>query len=214
MRPLPAASRRHGRRGPWRLSRPVLLAVGAALSGCGETGSSDGIPAPFHATPDGPVELAAVRAGPAVGRWGPHGEPFEVALRTPELTQHPCSSCHEDEPADTDGRSDVHADVPSAHPAETGAACSTCHAADDPARLPLEAGGSASLDEAYRLCAQCHYAQADDWAGGAHGKRIAGWQGRRVVMSCTACHDPHAPGFEPRIPFRGPRIPRAGGGRP
>ena len=35
--------------------------------------------------------------------------------------------------------------------------------------------------------------QVDAWAGGAHGKRLDGWQGRRVVMGCADCHDPHRP---------------------
>ena len=69
--------------------------------------------------------------------------------------------------------------------------------------LVARTGERATLDESYRLCAQCHFAQADAWAGGGHGKRLDGWQGRRVVMACTDCHDPHAPA--PRRAFRSAR---------
>ena len=98
---------------------------------------------------------------------------------------------------------DAHDNIKPVHPAETGAVCSTCHAADNVELLPLkEAVGVPRLDQAYRLCAQCHFQQVDAWAGGAHGKRLDGWEGRRVVMGCADCHDPHKPAVEPRMPFR------------
>jgi hypothetical protein len=84
--------------------------------------------------------------------------------------------------------------------------CSTCHARDNVERLALKSGERPPLDHAYRLCAQCHFSQLRAWAGGGHGKRLDGWQGRRVVMGCTDCHDPHKPAVEPRIPFRAPRL--------
>jgi hypothetical protein len=64
------------------------------------------------------------------------------------------------------------------------------------------------------LCAQCHFSQAAAWAGGGHGKRLDGWQGRRVVMGCADCHDPHKPGLEPRVPFRAPQLQRSRGHEP
>ncbi len=103
---------------------------------------------------------------------------------------------------------DAHQNIQPVHPKQTGAVCSTCHAADNVELLALESGERATLDESYRLCAQCHFAQVDAWAGGAHGKRLDGWQGRRVVMACTDCHDPHQPAVQSRIPFRAPQIER------
>jgi hypothetical protein len=103
---------------------------------------------------------------------------------------------------------DAHQNIEPVHPERTGALCSTCHAADDVERLALENGERASLDETYRLCAQCHISQVSAWADGAHGKRLDGWQGPRVVMACPDCHDPHNPALQPRIPFRAPRIER------
>jgi hypothetical protein len=45
-----------------------------------------------------------------------------------------------------------------------------------------------------------------------HGKRLDGWQGRRVLMACADCHDPHDPAVRSRIPFPPPRVRRGRGG--
>jgi hypothetical protein len=182
-----------------------------------------------------PGALATVPAVP-VERWtGPGNRPFEVATRTSEreaghargfgsitlqtalrarpLGQYPCTSCHLGRKVVMAAKrvADAHQNVQPVHPKQTGALCSTCHAGDDVAQLTLESGERATLDESYRLCAQCHFAQADAWAHGAHGKRLDGWQGRRVVMGCTDCHDPHQPALQPRIPFRAPQLERPKG---
>jgi hypothetical protein len=184
-----------------------------------------------------PVALASVPTGAAVGRTGPGGEPFEVSLRTPqtaagharrigtvgfpialrirtpELGQYPCTSCHVrgDPVVTADRATDAHQDIQPVHPAETGATCGTCHAANDVEVLVLLGGARVPLDQAYRMCAQCHAPQVREWEGGAHGKRLDGWRGRRVVMNCADCHDPHQPAVESRIPYPGARLPRTGG---
>jgi hypothetical protein len=182
-----------------------------------------------------PGVLRMVVAELAQGRSGPGGEPFEIALRTPglppgharrfgtttlptalrlhepDLSQYPCVSCHLGTGFDprVDRVADAHQNIQPVHPAEAGAACSACHAAENVELLTLPTGERATLDHAYRLCAQCHYRQTDAWAAGAHGKRLDGWQGRRVVMGCTDCHDPHRPALETRMPFRPPIIHRS-----
>jgi hypothetical protein len=184
-----------------------------------------------------PGQLTTVPGETVVGRTGPGGEPFEVALRsggdpthltrrfgsrsmdlgarvrTPDLGAYPCTSCHVDGGVlpGVDRVADAHRNIQPTHPRETGATCTGCHAADNVAQLALGSGERATLDHAYRLCAQCHYPQVEDWAAGAHGKRLDGWQGRRVVMGCADCHDPHHPVLDNRIPFRPPHIPRSGG---
>ena len=184
-----------------------------------------------------PGALGTVSAGPVLGWKGPGGRPFEVTLRTsdpasalarrfgtvtmrnslrtraPNVGQYPCTSCHMGRAtrlADT-RIADAHQNIKPAHPAQTGGLCSTCHAPDNVELLALKSGARTTLDHAYRLCAQCHFAQAQAWAGGAHGKRLDGWQGRRVVMGCADCHDPHNPAIEPRLPFRAPHIERIRG---
>ncbi len=130
-----------------------------------------------------------------------------------------CALCHEREgvrelmPSTT-----AHLTVSLSHPnGRSGRLrnCFTCHNPENPGTLVLQDGSTASLDEAYRLCAGCHFMQAEDWAGGAHGKRFAGWQGDRVILSCTGCHNPHSPLFPIRKPVTFPKIARreaSGGG--
>ena len=184
-----------------------------------------------------PGVLAAVQAVPVEHWQGPGKQPFEVALRSaaPEaghsrqfgtitlpialrsrtagISQYPCTSCHLGRKIVMENRriSDAHNNIQPVHPDQTGAVCSTCHSADDVALLTLKSGEQASLDESYRLCAQCHFPEAKAWAGGAHGKRLDGWQGHRVVMACADCHDPHNPAVEVRIPFRAPQLERPRG---
>jgi hypothetical protein len=186
-----------------------------------------------------PGALRTVLSAPVHGRVGPDGRPFDVALRTPhtapharrfgthtmeialrtdarDLSQYPCTSCHMGRQIvlDDTRMDNVHGDIQPLHPRETGASCATCHAADNVELLALRSGERATLDHAYRVCAQCHFPQADAWAAGAHGKRLDGWQGRRVVMGCTDCHDPHQPALQTRLPFRAPRLHRPGSTRP
>ena len=183
-----------------------------------------------------PSALNAVAAEPVRGEWtGPGGRPFYVAVRSrpeadhryrqigrrtfylglrltdPDVTHDPCTSCHEGQGI-VDGRQaeegeGIHQNIQPVHPAQTGAQCLTCHVADDVGRLRLERGGSTSIDHAYELCAQCHFRQVESWAFGAHGKRLVGWRGRRVVMSCADCHNPHRPATEPRMPMAGLSLP-------
>lgn len=188
-----------------------------------------------------PGMLATVAAAPVQGRVGPGGQPFEVALRTarklapharqfgkktlditlrrraPDLAQYPCSSCHlgrSTAMSDSARIRDAHRNIEPDHPKETGARCSTCHAPDNVELLALQSGARVTIDHAYRLCAQCHVSQVNAWAAGAHGKRLDGWQGRRVVMACADCHDPHHPATDARTPFRPPRLERPRSGEP
>jgi hypothetical protein len=190
--------------------------------------------AAFNATRQ-PGALATVPAAPVELWTGPGKRPFEVATRTSEreagharsfgsitlqtalrprlLGQYPCTSCHLGRKVIMAKQriTDAHQNVQPVHPKQTGALCSTCHAAENVELLALESGERATLDDSYRLCAQCHFAQVDAWAAGAHGKRLDGWQGRRVVMGCADCHDPHQPALQPRVPFRAPQIERTRG---
>jgi len=187
-----------------------------------------------------PGLLSSVASAPVVGWLGADSQPFEVTLRTKEqrdghtrpfgsiarpitlrarardLGQAPCTSCHFGRTVQMrDQRiGDAHRNIQPVHPARVGSVCSTCHAPDDVQKLALRSGERPTLDHAYRLCAQCHFAQVDSWAAGAHGKRLDGWQGQRIVMGCADCHDPHRPKTEPRTPFRAPRIERQRGDEP
>lgn len=196
----------------------VWLAAALTLSACApepSTMAGAGVAQSLETNPELLSALASTPRDPVVARTGPGGRSFQVVRRTPDVSQYPCASCHTSMGALTPVREgDAHANVQPVHPAAVGPACTTCHSEADPAQLALQSGEVVPLDAAYMLCAQCHFQQADDWVGGAHGKRLAGWLGERVVLNCTGCHNPHAPTFERRIPFRGPNIPRTGGRRP
>ena len=187
-----------------------------------------------------PGQLATVAAAPVQGWKGPGDRPFELALRSAapqagharafgaitkpialrnraaNLSQYPCTSCHQGRRVmmAKDRIKDAHRDIQPEHPEQAGATCGTCHSSDDVEVLTLRGGGHTTLDEGYRLCAQCHFDQAETWAGGAHGKRLDGWEGRRVVMACADCHDPHRPAIPSRTPFRAPQLEKTRGYRP
>jgi hypothetical protein len=179
-----------------------------------------------------PSALKSVAIEPVQGEWrGPGGHGFHVAIRTrseagyryrqfgravfdltlrldeSEVSQEPCTSCHQGQGrvrGRVEGEAEgVHQNVQPTHPDQAGAQCLTCHDAEDVSRLRLERGETVSIDHAYRLCAQCHFPQVESWAYGAHGKRLVGWRGRRVVMGCADCHDPHRPATELRLPMAG-----------
>jgi len=151
-------------------------------------------------------------AGPA-RRFGTVSRGIALRIRTPDLVQYPCTSCHLGlRVVMADRVKDAHQNIRPVHPRATGGVCRTCHAAENVERLRVSTGEAPTLDHAYRLCAECHFQQVQDWAGGGHGKRLDGWQGQRVVMGCAECHDPHAPGLEPRIPYRAPVVPGREGG--
>lgn len=217
--------------------RPQAPDGAAEAAGPSEPGAHGGpVADTVESWPD-PGALATVRSAP-VGFGADTGRPaFEVSLRTaeqvsgparrfgtvtrgialrtrtPALVQYPCTSCHLGARIVMAERvPDAHQNIRPVHPRATGAVCSTCHAAEDVGRLRVSDGDPPSLDHAYRLCGQCHFRQVGGWAGGAHGKRLDGWRGRRVVMGCSDCHDPHDPGLAPRVPFRGPELPSAARG--
>jgi len=200
----------------------------------------DGPPASFETEDTLPSALKGVAVEPVQGRTGPGGKIFYIALRssdgadhlsrqigrrtfrlglrmsTPDLTQYPCTSCHAGQQIIGGGtvrdEEGVHHNIQPIHPEETGAQCLTCHAPDDVGTLRLENGGTASIDHAYRLCAQCHFPEVEWWANGSHGKRLVGWRGRRVVSGCGDCHDPHRPATELRMPMAGVELPGRLGG--
>jgi hypothetical protein len=187
--------------------------------------------------PADPPALAAVRSEPVEGLTGPGGEPFEVTVRGQDrfghdrpigrqsfqislrggaTAEHACVSCHAPGRGviGPDRQENAHRYVLPRHPERSGSACATCHAPDDVEKLVLADGHRVPLAHAYQLCGQCHYPQVEAWAAGVHGKRLDGWRGRRVLMGCADCHDPHQPALSPRDPFPGPQLPRTGGRTP
>lgn len=194
----------------------ALLFVGAVAAACDGGGEEDApgrprVPASLETDTALLAALRTIPAEPVEGFTGPGGQPFHVARRTPAIEQYPCGACHERDGSVRDDL-DSHADIVAAHPARLDGDCDACHDPADRSLLEGRTGRTYGFDRAYALCAECHAGQATDWAGGAHGKRLGGWAGRRVVESCTGCHDPHSPAFGKRVPLGFPRIPRTGAG--
>ena len=157
-------------------------------------------------------ELKSIPHVPAQGARATNRTPFFVEARANNLTQFPCTRCHEEPFAESlppeIQRRTMHLDIVSNHAPGEIMNCITCHNPDDMDTLRLGNADPVAMDHAYRLCSVCHFEQARDWAGGAHGKRLAGWLGKRVIMNCASCHDPHEPQFDIRWPAATPRIPR------
>jgi hypothetical protein len=133
-------------------------------------------------------------------REGEGGDTFHVLDRRPSIRRFPCSECHATQGSPAGDRR-AHFGIVLDHAPAAVMNCATCHgsamAADS---LALMGGGRMAFELSHRLCAQCHFEQARDFLGGAHGKRVHGWQGRRVLQSCVSCHDPHAPALPKRFP--------------
>lgn len=141
-------------------------------------------------------------------------KPFYVLDREDKITQFACSSCHDkplpDRPAGQEKSQLMHVDINIHHASKETMDCRTCHNAEDMDTLKLNNKGKVGFNNSYKLCMQCHFQQGKDWIGGAHGKRLASWRGKRVIMNCTECHNPHDPSFKQHFPVGRPVIPRTG----
>ena len=127
---------------------------------------------------------------------------FWAETRSDKIERFKCSQCHNDEKVRIDRAAEVaHGIIALDHGGrEKPLSCFTCHKENERDFLESEKGVKIDMDHSYLLCDQCHFRQAKDWVGGAHGKRISNWAGKRVIKNCTSCHDPHSPLFKRRWP--------------
>ena len=137
----------------------------------------------------------------------PELEPFWVPAASQDLEQFPCSECHNRSLSQMSRgaapeQDRAHWNITMEHAGDDVMTCTTCHDTQNAELLTTLNDRDVELDHSYKVCAQCHNAIADDWAGGAHGKRIGGWTPPRVVTSCVSCHDPHQPAWDTRWPAR------------
>lgn len=80
--------------------------------------------------------------------------------------------------------------------------CATCHNGENMNSLNSLTGQNIDLNLSHKVCSQCHSNQFEDWKGGAHGKKVAGWAPPRASQTCVNCHNPHDPGFDTRWPVQ------------
>jgi len=184
---------RGARRPPWRrfgtaLQAAVLATLSAAIPGA----------------------LAQDPAGDGVAFEGYPGAPtVTVVSRKDQLFFYPCSQCH----AAMEPNPEVRP-LNVMHDAEIDHGrgrlwCLNCHDLDNRDYLRTLLGEPVDFDDAHLVCGGCHANRQRDWTFGAHGKRVADWQGERTVYACTHCHNPHQPAIPPRAPQPPPPV-RAG----
>jgi rubredoxin len=123
---------------------------------------------------------------------------------------HPCSNCHTWTKSDLTPRKlkKPHDNFELKHGLHGKGKfwCFTCHTLDGRGGLRTLEGQKLDFNEAYVLCSQCHVQETRDWVFGAHGKRVANWQGERQVYNCTVCHYQHDPAIGPRAALAGPVV--------
>lgn len=164
-------------------------------------------------------------------RFSPPAAPtpaFDVGLlepggRTTGLTDPPtvtiggfdqrCNACHKLFQSSWDGRRELtqHIHIELSHGINNQ--CDNCHARDDRERLVLHDGSGVPFTQTATLCAQCHGPVHRDWQRGTHGKTLGSWDPASPDanrMTCTECHDPHSPSYQPIQPLPGPNTLRMG----
>ncbi|MEW7290004.1 cytochrome c3 family protein [Aquimarina sp. 2304DJ70-9] len=130
---------------------------------------------------------------------------FLIPERKGQITSYACTECHTKPLHELQNKEDAkkaHWDIKLAHANLNTMNCITCHNGDDMDNLKSLTGKTIDFNRSYKLCSQCHSKQFEDWKGGAHGKKVAGWAPPRASMTCVNCHNPHQPGFETRWPAR------------
>ena len=144
----------------------------------------------------------AVTANVVLVRTNYQGGAFWTEARKDKMERFKCRQCHNDQRVTVKNAAEqAHGDVVLNHGSrEKPLSCYTCHNKDDRDYLSSENEEKLDMDHSYELCGQCHFRQKKDWVGGAHGKRITFWAGKRIVKNCASCHDPHSPLFEKRWP--------------
>jgi hypothetical protein len=128
--------------------------------------------------------------------------PFWTETRKDKMSRFSCIQCHNNQNVtEANAAAIAHGNIRLVHGSgDKQLSCYSCHNRQERDYLSSETVEKLDMDHSYALCGQCHFRQKKDWAGGAHGKRVADWSGARVVKNCTACHNPHTPRFQKRWP--------------
>ncbi len=129
---------------------------------------------------------------------------FLIPERKGQIKSYACIECHSkplNQMKGADGQK-AHWDIKINHAAIETMNCATCHNPENMNNLNSLTGQDIDFNLSYKLCAQCHSSQFEDWKGGAHGKKVAGWAPPRASMTCVNCHNPHNPSFEKRWPVQ------------
>jgi hypothetical protein len=184
----------------WVAAMAFCLTGTASAGESGVTRKYKNATAPFDDTQVRGAGALPANTVPVKHRY--QGGRFWTETRKDKIERFKCSQCHNNKPVTIANAAKIaHGTIVLDHgDKEKQLSCFTCHNREDRNLLNTESGELVDMDHSYELCGQCHFRQKKDWVGGAHGKRVGYWAGKRVVKSCTACHNPHAPRFEKRWP--------------
>ncbi|MCO4821839.1 MAG: cytochrome C [Flavobacteriaceae bacterium] len=129
---------------------------------------------------------------------------FLIPEREGQIKSFACIECHIKPLSNMKGLNEkkAHWDIQLNHANGEIMNCITCHNADDMNSLNTLTGKNININLSHKVCAQCHSSQFEDWKGGAHGKKVAGWAPPRASMTCVNCHNPHDPSFDTRWPVQ------------
>ncbi|QXP52804.1 cytochrome c3 family protein [Cellulophaga sp. HaHa_2_1] len=129
---------------------------------------------------------------------------FLIPERKGQIKSFACIECHSKPVSQMKGAiaQKAHWDITLNHANSDAMDCATCHNGEDMNNLNTLTGKNIDFNLSYKLCAQCHSSQFEDWKGGAHGKKVAGWAPPRASNTCVNCHNPHSPSFETRWPVQ------------
>ncbi len=127
---------------------------------------------------------------------------FHIPERKSKLTSYACTECHTKSIRALKGAREkkAHWNIKMKHANTNTMNCITCHNTKEMNSLQSVTGSQIDFNKSYKVCAQCHTTQFEDWKGGAHGKKIASWAPPRTSKTCVNCHNPHDPHFAPRWP--------------
>lgn len=189
------------------LKHYFLLLLVVALFSCKEEGEyhsiTDKIEAeqkPYH----GKLTSEALLAGTELITVKEGEFTFLIPERKGQIKSYACIECHSKplEQMKSPEITRAHWNIELNHANSETMNCATCHNPDNMNNLKTLTGQNADFNLSYKVCAQCHSSQFEDWKGGAHGKKVAGWAPPRASMTCVNCHNPHNPGFEKRWPVQ------------
>lgn len=143
----------------------------------------------------------------------PEALKYTVIKRVSSLEMYPCDDCHsatEDFNATKRQLTKDHDSIVGYHPlAEHDNAdywCLSCHEPSNYNKLRLHSGKVISMNEAYKICLQCHGNYKDEFENGIHGRKSGKWETTEPVFtSCPKCHDPHGTKFKAIKPDPAPR---------
>ncbi len=169
----------------------------------------------LFAPPESPVPIEAT---PAVDPARISTEPVRPPLSDPPRVtidgfERTCQECHKlfESAPETPRRLTQHTQIALDHGLNDR--CFNCHDRDDRNLLVLSGSRTARFADVDQLCGKCHGPTWRDWQQGMHGRVDGYWlaqAGSPRRLTCTHCHDPHAPAFGSLAPLPAPNTLRMG----